>query len=328
MNKSKVFFIKLDEIEKLKSLFPKFKAPLGVKVHFGEEGNITFIRGEKIKPIVEMLEDPKFVECSVLYKGQRTFAKTHRELALKHGFDYAPIDLLDGEEGDDSIELEINKKHYQKCYLGKGLENYNSLLVISHFKGHMMAGFGGALKNIGMGLASRKGKLALHASIKHKIIKEKCISCGDCIRNCPVEAIKYNKDKKAEIDQGMCISCSKCFSICPQHAVEIPWGSTSKEDLQERVAEYALAAAKGKEYFYINILANITKDCDCISKEMQILTPDIGILASSDPIAIDQASYDMVLKAYPDFEKKYGESQLKHGEEIGLGSRDYELINV
>ena len=184
MNKSKVYFVKLNEIEKIKNLLPEFKAPLGVKVHFGEDGNITYIPDAKIKPIIEIVDNPTLIECSVLYKSARSIAKTHRELALKHGFDFAPIDLLDGEEGDDFIEIEINKKHYDKCYLGKGLERYNSLLVVSHFKGHGGSKFGGALKNLGMGLASRKGKLAIHASIKHYIKKEKCISCGDCIKNC------------------------------------------------------------------------------------------------------------------------------------------------
>lgn len=325
-NISKVYFIKLNEIDEIKKLLPEFKGKIGVKVHFGEEGNITYVPAKLVKQIVQMVENPTLIETSVLYKSSRSLAKTHKELAIKHGFDFAPIDILDGEKGDDSLLVEINGKHFKECYLGKNLQNYDSLLVISHFKGHCESRFGGALKNLGMGLASRRGKLAQHSNVKHHIKKEKCSSCGTCLENCPVAAIVFDENKKAEINQGKCISCSKCIAVCPTGAVRIPWGTPGKEFFQERVAEYAKAASQGRNCFYINFLINITKDCDCMDKELEIITPDIGILASSDPVALDQASYDLVVKQYPEFANFYGESQLKHAQELGLGSKDYELI--
>ncbi len=328
MNKSKVYFVKLDELNKIKDLLPEFKPPLGVKVHFGEEGNKTFVPANLIKQIVNWVDNPTLVECSVLYRSPRSKATTHREVALKHGFNFAPIDFLDGEEGDDFIEIEIDGEHFKKCYLGKGLEKYKSLLVISHFKGHGGSGFGGDLKNLGMGLASRRGKLAIHALIKHNVNADKCNSCGICLKHCPVQAISFDKDKKAVINQEVCISCSKCISVCPAEAIEIPWDSTGSQTLQERIAEYALAATKNRQCFFINFLINITENCDCLGEKMEKLTQDIGVLASLDPVAIDQASYDLVIKQFMGFKEHDGDYQLKQGVKIGLGNRQYQLIKL
>ncbi len=324
--KAKVYFIKLNELEKIKGLLPAFRRPLGIKIHFGEEGNITHLPASLVKPIAAMVADPTFVETSVLYKSPRRTARGHRRVALSHGFDFAPIDFLDGETGDDCQEIEINGQHFKKCYLGAGLDKYQSLLVISHFKGHGGAKFGGALKNLGMGLACRRGKLAQHASTKHKVNPEKCIACGQCLANCPVNAIAYNQAGKAEINQAICISCSKCISVCPREAIAIPWASTASQVLQEKIAEYALAGSRDKQCFFINFLVNLTPECDCQNKELKKLTADIGILASSDPVAIDQASYDLVLKQHPDFKDYNAEYQLQHGAKMGLGEREYELI--
>lgn len=326
--KSEVFFVSLDQISRIKGILPDFKQPLGVKVHFGEEGNISYVRPGMIKPIIDLVENPTLIECSVLYKSKRRTAEGHREVAINHGFDFAPIDFLDGEEGDDFITAKIDNKHFTECFLGSGLEKYQSLLVISHFKGHGGSGFGGALKNLGMGLASRKGKLAQHASIKHTVRDSKCIACGTCISKCPVEAISYAEEGKARINTETCISCSKCISVCPVQAIRIPWSSTGTQTLQERIAEYALACTLLRDCFYINFLANIVEDCDCCDKQMQPLTPDIGILASNDPVALDQASYDSVVEKYPDFKSYNAEFMLSHGASIGLGSREYAITNL
>jgi len=328
MGKSKVYFIKLNELNKIKNLLPEFASPLGVKVHFGEEGNTTYLPASYVKAVSEMVENPTLIECSVLYKAVRSAASTHKELALKHGFTFAPIDFLDGELGDDTIEVEIGGEHFKKCYLGKGLAKYKSLLIISHFKGHISAGFGGAIKNLSMGLASRRGKLAQHAFVKHQVDPEKCLGCSLCIANCPVEAISLNKEQKAEINQNKCISCSKCISICPTNAIGIPWGEKDVKIFRQRLAEYALAGAKDKQCFYINFLINITKLCDCADEKMKPMTDDIGVLVSSDPIAIDQASYDLVVKQCEDFKEQNGDEQLEHGAKIGLGTREYELISL
>jgi len=329
MSKSKVYFVKLNELNKIKNLLPEFIPPLGIKVHFGEEGNLTYLPAAYVKKIAGMVENPTLVECNVLYKSPRSQADTHKKLAREHGFDFAPIDFLDGEYGDEAMEVEINGQHFKTCYLGKGLAKYKSLLVISHFKGHITAGFGGAIKNLGMGLASRRGKLAQHAFVKHKVDSEKCISCGLCLANCPVEAITFDENQKAKINQEICISCSKCMAICPVRAIEVPWAE--KEELsvfRQRLAEYALAGARGRQCFFINFLINITEKCDCAGEEMKPMTDDIGVLISADPVAIDQASYDLVVKQCKDFAKQKGDEQLEHGAKIGLGAREYELIKI
>lgn len=322
--KAKVYFLALDQAGKIKNLLPQFTGRLGVKVHFGEKGNVTFVPAEMIRTVVSELEEPTLIECSVLYKSPRSQAASHKQVAIEHGFDFAPIDFLDGEQGDDSQEVSLDGQHFKKAYLGAGLEKYNSLLVLSHFKAHRTSGFGGALKNLGMGLASRRGKLALHAEIKHSVNTEKCVSCGACLEQCPAAAITMGVDG-AIIDQEKCISCSKCISVCDAGAIGIPWGSDSRL-LQERIAEYAAAVVTGRQCFYVNFVMNITKYCDCAAEAMPKLTPDIGILVSADPIAIDQASYDLVLAQYPEFSKYNGDFQLAHGERLGLGTRQYELI--
>ncbi len=326
---TKVYFLKKIEFKKIKTVLPNFKQPLGVKVHFGERGNETFISASVIKQITDLLQAPTLIECNVLYKGSRTTKIDHLEIAKQHGFNFAPIDILDGELGEKHLELSLkNCSHFNKVYIGKGLEKYNSLLVISHFKGHISAGFGGAIKNLGMGLASRQGKLALHASIKHQINSIKCIACGQCLENCPVNAINWNSYHKAQINQNLCVSCSKCIALCSEKAIEIPWQSTKPETLQERIAEYTLAITDRLPCFFINFLTNITEHCDCIGQKLPLLTPDIGLLLSTDPVAIDQASYDLITKHHPPFQKFKGLAQLEYGEKIGLGSKDYQLINL
>jgi len=328
MLKAKVYFVKLNELDKVKDLIPELPAPLGVKVHFGEEGNNTYLPAKYVKEITGWLNNPTLVECNVLYKSPRSQVDTHKALAREHGFDFAEIDILDGEIGDDAMAVKIDGKHFVECFLGTGLDKYKSLLVVSHFKGHIIAGFGGALKNLGMGLASRRGKLAEHAFVKHSVDSEKCISCGICIDNCPVEAIDFDTEQKAKIDQEKCISCSKCISVCPVDAIAIPWGEKDVGIFRERVAEYALAGVKDKKCFYINFLMNITKLCDCAGENMPKMTEDIGILVSDDPVAIDQASYDIVIKKCEAFKEQNGDEQLAHGEKIGLGQREYELIKL
>ena len=325
---SKVYFLKLGELNKIKNLLPEFNAPLGVKVHFGERGCDTFVPADYVRQITDLVNEPTFIETSVLYKSPRRTAAGHKEVAHEHGFDWLSIDFLDGEEGDNSLKIKIDGEYFKECYLGEGLEKYKDLLVISHFKGHGGAGFGGALKNLAMGLASRQGKLAMHASIKHNIKKERCVGCGECVSHCPVSAIEFDESRKAFIRQNKCISCSKCISVCPANAIKIPWGSTGKKELGERIAEYAYAAQLNKKCFYVNFLINITDDCDCNDRHMDAVTDDIGILASSDPVAIDQASYDLVLEKFDGFNDCNSDAQLQHAESLGLGNREYELINL
>jgi uncharacterized protein len=327
-DKSKVYFIKLNEIDKLKNVFPDFQGKLGIKVHFGERGCETFVPAKIINEVTSLVDNANFIETSVLYKSPRRTAEGHKEVALEHGFDFIPIDFLDGEKGDDFIEQEINGDYFKKCFLGKNIENYQSLLILSHFKGHGGCGFGGAIKNLGMGLASRRGKLAMHASIKHTINKEKCIGCGECISHCPTKAIAFNSAKRAYIKENICISCSKCISVCPTSAVRIPWGSTGKKELNEKITEYAYASQLKRKCFFVNFLINITSDCDCNDIIMPVITSDIGVLASSDPLAIDQASYNLITKQCDEFKKDQVEFLFAYAEKIRLGSREYELIEL
>ncbi|MDZ7611725.1 MAG: DUF362 domain-containing protein [Candidatus Moranbacteria bacterium] len=325
MEKSKVYFVKLNEIAKINNLLPDLEQPVGVKVHFGEEGNETYLSPKYAREVTQMVPNPALIETNTLYKGPRTQASTHKQLAKDHGFDFAPVDILDGEYGEENKTVEINGKHFQECHIGQGADKYNSLLVVSHFKGHILTKFGGAIKNLGMGLAARPGKLAQHASIKHQINQEKCTGCKTCVKNCPAEAISIEESGKAIIDQEKCIGCVKCVAVCPENAVKLPIKSVDSEMIQERMAEYAFAGAKNRQIYYINFLVNITEECDCHGAKMTPLTEDIGILASNDPVAIDQASYDLTLKQEPAFENHNGDIQLARAEKMGLGTREYIL---
>src|SRR3989344_5456583 len=216
---SKVYLIKNNFKENFKKIYSDLsknftKDKTAIKVHFGEEGCTTHLSPELVKTLIKNINNPYLIECNVLYKGKRTYAKDHIELAKQHGFNFAPIIISDGEKGNDYIEIEINKKHFKTIKIGKELQNFKNLVVFSHFTVHFPTGFGGALKNLGMGLGSRAGKLAMHCKTSITINQEKCIACSVCIENCPVNAIFYI-NKKAFIDKEKCINCAKCIAVCP-----------------------------------------------------------------------------------------------------------------
>ncbi|MCK5632781.1 DUF362 domain-containing protein [bacterium] len=303
-----------------------------MKVHFGEKGNITFIKPECYNGLIDFLEERKiktsFIETNVLYKSERRLKETHLELAKEHGFTRIPIIIADGNHGENYYEVEVNKKHFKTCKIGKEFSNYNQFLVTAHFKGHMMAGFGGAIKQLAMGFGSRGGKLAMHLGIKPKIKESACTKCGLCKENCPVNAITIT-EKKSFIDKEKCIGCAACTAVCPKNAIKVfPLNyvfSFIGNSFLEKIAEYAFAAQKGKKNIYINFALNITPRCDCSGDEMKPVAKDIGVFASTDPVAIDQACYDLVKKSG---KKLRGQNILKYAEKIGLGSRNYELISV
>ncbi len=314
----------------LEKLNYKKDAKTGIKTHFGEENNDTYPNPMFIKDNLDILpKDISFIESNVLYKGRRTIREEHIKLAKEHGFGFLPIHILDGRMGEEQIEVEINKKHFKKVKLGKGIIGYDQIIVYSHFKGHIMAGFGGAIKNIGMGIASRQGKLEMHSNVSPRVKILKCIACGQCAKHCPANAITIQK--KARIDSSKCIGCSMCIAVCPVDAISIPWMSVTKDELQERICEYALGVIKLKKCYFINLLMNITKECDCMDYKQKPFMDDIGILASEDPVAIDYACYELITNKlkYDPF-KKYnhtsGLTQINYGEKIGLGSKDYELV--
>ncbi len=332
----KVYFSKT--VEKLIEVcdFKRLGLDVAIKTHFGEKGCTTYTSPKLVKliydKVIEMKKSAVLVECNVLYRGSRTNSKDHIETAIHHGFDFAPIDILDGQKGNEFISVPIDFGVLKEARLGKGISKYDSMIVISHFKGHEMVGYGGALKNIGMGLGSRSGKLAMHSSVEPIVNSSKCIGCGICVKNCDFNAISLFENQ-AKIDPKKCKGCAMCIAVCPKKAVTVPWrGSTSKE-LAKKIVEYAGAVIKkigSERIIYLNILEDITPLCDCVGISQKKLIPDIGFLLGYDPIAIDKASLDLA-NQHAEFNivsKQDKSMQVDYGNKIGLGSLKYELIEL
>ncbi|OGR40820.1 MAG: hypothetical protein A2X35_09795 [Elusimicrobia bacterium GWA2_61_42] len=303
----------------------KPKDKLGVKVHFGEAGNDNYIPPPLLKDLVIGLKGV-FVETNTLYGGSRSDTKNHVATAKKHGWGYAPIDILDT-AGETA--LPYKGKYFSKIYVGKGMAGYGSFLVISHFKGHGSAGFGGAIKNLAMGFASPNGKKAQHSD-QFPAINKKCVKCGICIPNCPVGAIGPDY----VIDRKKCIGCGKCVEICPYDAIDSAPAATKGVAFQEKLAEYARGVTAGGHFTYINLLMNISAACDCRAGAPPPFVGNVGLLASNDPVALDQASFDLVNKAAgiaDAFKHETGVSgvrTLEYSEAIGLGTRKYRLVEI
>ncbi|MBP2625396.1 MAG: 4Fe-4S ferredoxin iron-sulfur binding domain protein [Firmicutes bacterium] len=366
---SKVYFVNLrarspreNKISKIKKLYDAAgfddltqKNDLtAIKLHFGERGNDSYINPVFVRQVVDKLKakgaKPFLTDTNTLYSGSRHNAVDHLVTALEHGFDFsvtgAPLIIADGLRSENIKEVTINKKHFQTVKLAKDIVNANSMIVMSHFKGHEMAGFGGAIKNMAMGAAPAVGKKEQH-SVNILVNQEKCVGCGKCDPVCPEQAIALN-DKKSFVNPEKCIGCGECMTVCPIKAIGMDWGS-EVTSFMERMTEYAYGVVKSLSgrIGYINFLTNITPDCDCVPWSDAPIVPDIGFLASIDPVALDQASYDLVNKqigltasllsqGYAAGEEKFdglhpgtkGGIQLEYGEEIGMGSRAYTLIEL
>ncbi|MFP4026897.1 MAG: DUF362 domain-containing protein [Candidatus Brocadiia bacterium] len=313
---------------------------VALKTHFGEMGNEYYIPPKYIQPIINSAKDlgakPFFIETSALYRGQRANAVDHFQTALNHGFapetTGCPLIFVDGLKGSFHHEVEVGLKHFDSVAVAGDFPLIPATLVISHATGHDLAGFGGAIKNVAMGLASRAGKLRQHESGKPEITED-CIGCGTCAEWCPTDAIEV--DETAEIDYDKCIGCGECLAVCPTDAVSFSW-SESPENFNEKMAESAYGILKDKmdSVAFITYLWNITDDCNCAGKKMDPICDDIGIVVSRDPVAIDQASTDLINETagkdaiaalWPD---SHYEAQLIHGQEIGLGSREYDLVEI
>lgn len=298
-----------------------------LKVHFGEEGNDNYLKPNLMKPLVEQLH-ATFIETNVLYVSKRRYTESHINLAKSHGFDYAPIDILDS---DGELEIPVNTKHYKVVKVGKNIEKYQTIVVFSHFKGHSMAGFGGAIKNVSMGLASIAGKMVLHTSTIPTYHPDSCKKCGICVAQCPGGAITINPLK---IDTSKCIGCGKCIGECPDQVFGIPWRSTAQDVFLERLVEYAQVITQGRNFLYINVLANISKGCDCASWPQKPFMDDIGVLVSTDIVAIEQASHDLVDQAHQcddTFLKQNsvsGKKQMQYARQLGMGNTVYKIIEV
>ena len=301
-----------------------------LKVHFGEKGNKTFIEPKNYNGIIKYLKDREiesaFIETNVLYRGERTTKEKHTKLAKEHGFTQLPIIIADGEHGEEFENVHIGKKHFDSCKIAKGVTDTKQLIILSHFKGHMLAGFGGAIKQLAMGCASRGGKLDQHANSIPKINSLKCKACKVCSNNCPENAIII--DKKAKIDKDKCVGCAACVAVCNFNAISNSWLASISKSINERLAEYAYGASKDKNNIYISYALNITRGCDCEGHSMKPISKDIGIFASTDPVAIDKACLDMLDKINGKKVLRRGRKTLEYGEEIGLGSKKYILNEI
>ncbi|MCL2390946.1 MAG: DUF362 domain-containing protein, partial [Endomicrobia bacterium] len=312
---------------------------LAVKIHFGEDGNEGYIKPEYVAPVVKIAREktafPFLTDSSTIYVGKRSDAYHHVLLANKHGFTIeacgCPVIIGDGLKGNNKQDVEVNLKHFKTVSIGRDIVQSDSFIFMNHFKGHEISGFGGAIKNIGMGCASKEGKYAMHNSAKPTVKASKCTACGMCVKNCYQQALKL-ENKKIVMNKNKCVGCGQCIVSCAFGVFGLNWDEDPKI-VQEKIVEYAAGVLKNKKASYINFLNHISKDCDCFSIKNPPLMEDVGIVAGEDPVAVDQASYDLVNKIYgKNFFKKIHpdvnpEIQLEYAEKIGLGTRDYELVN-
>lgn len=328
---------------------------VAIKLHMGERGTTGFLRPIYAREVVEHIKQrggkPFLTDTTTLYRGERQNAVDYLHLAVANGFSYptvgAPIIIADGLRSADVVEVGVELKHFQTVKYASVIQQADALVVLSHFKGHLAAGFGGAIKNVAMGLGSRSQKQRMHGDVKPKLRKkELCIACGKCAQICPADAIEV--DEVAQFDHNSCIGCAECIVVCPQGAIQILWNE-SMDRLQEKMIEtlYGIMQDKKDKIVFFNFLLDVAPDCDCFPWSDTAIVPDLGIMGCKDPIAIDQASVDLVnqesgipTSALPSALEPGGDKfralypqvnwshQLAYGEELGLGSRRYKLIEI
>ncbi|MCU0662720.1 MAG: DUF362 domain-containing protein [Myxococcota bacterium] len=310
-----------------------------LKLHVGEPGTKTFISPSIAGALVDCLQSSGctvfLTDTAVLYRSPRDNAIGHIKVAMEHGFGLtqvgAPFFPADGLRGDHGIDVAVDGKHHKKVSIAAGILEARSLLVLSHATGHLGTGFGGALKNLGMGCATKKGKLQQHHGQQPHVNEQACTCCGVCEKWCPSEAISVGTT--AVIDAEKCIGCGECVAVCRDNAIAYDWGIMGKE-LQERIVEHAAAVVRHHRSTMACVTAaiQITKDCDCLGVSQKGLVPDIGILASTDPVALDQAVHDLICEragrtlesmSYPSHD---GTVQMRYAQELGLGSQSYTLV--
>jgi len=314
-----------------------------VKVHVGEGDNNTYVRAPCIKGLVDELlalkTKPFLADTNTLYAGRRHNAIDHSLLAAEHGFCSdvlgIPFIVSGGLFGTAETAVEVNCEINKEVFIADDIVRCQSILSVAHFTGHVATCAAATLKTLGMGCASQKGKMTQHAALTLSI-GDDCTRCGECFDHCPADAITLN-DVKAHINQDKCISCAECLAVCRFNAVKYNWGEED-EVLQKSMAEHALGVLKTKEgkAAFFNFLISVTKDCDCFSTaDMRKIVKDIGIVASTDPVAVDKAALDLVetrggkkLAQLIENDKLDPLYQMEHAERIGLGSIDYELIEV
>jgi uncharacterized protein len=313
-----------------------------IKVHFGEQGNTGYVRPELVETLTSFLRgsgvSSEISDTNTLYRGQRTRCDDHLQLARQHGFTDEAVGgkvvIADDYETGAVKNVSVDGRRISEANVFARYTDAEVLISLAHFKGHIIVGAGGALKNIGMGCASREGKLAQHCTVAPFVEERKCIGCEACAEVCPAGAVSFH-DGKAKIDAGRCIGCASCIAACGSGAVEIDWGSGASQ-LTERMVEYASAVLRhpGKKVF-VNVAMHITAECDCIAGDDPLIVPDVGLFISEDPVAIDQACYDLCCRAaggYDPFRKAHPHrdctAQLDYAEGLGLGTRSHQLVEV
>jgi len=328
---------------------------VAIKLHFGEKGNMAFVRPNYIRLIVDYIKglgaQPFLTDTNSLYAGSRGDSISHIRTAIENGFAYAvvnaPVVIGDGLRGASYQTVRIDKTIFKEAYIGNEIFHADGLISVAHFKGHELSGFGGTIKNLSMGCASRKGKLEQHSDLSPKVKRKRCIGCGECVMHCVHSSISL-EDGKAVLDPEQCVGCGECVLICQQQAIQVRWNADSAL-FQKKLAEYAFAVLKNKQgkALFLNFLMQISPACDCAPFNDVPFVHDLGIMGSTDPVAIDQASVDIINQEATSTpwggENKGGEGedkfrglypkidwsvQLEYAESIGLGKRDYERIDV
>jgi uncharacterized protein len=332
---------------------------VAIKLHFGEGGNTGHIRPQYVRRIVDRINrlpaKPFLTDTNTLYVGSRTEAYSHLVTAFDHGFTReitgAPALIADGLRGNNLVKVPLTGRHIEEASIAADIHNADSLVVISHFKGHELSGFGGALKNVGMGCAAREGKLEQHSNVSPKVSLKKCIGCGECVGWCQGQAISLQGAEaapKASINPEKCVGCAECILACPQGAIRIQWNE-SIPSFMEKMVEYAAAVLKGKrgKTAFVTFVMDVTPLCDCVPFSDIPIVPNLGVLASTDPVALDQAAADLVNNAPGNSQSKLEdafepgqdkfralypqidwEHQLEYAEQMGLGTREYELVRI
>lgn len=330
---------------------------VAIKAHFGEPGNLAFLRPNFSKTVADVIKSeggvPFLTDCNTLYVGRRKNALEHLDAAFENGFSPlstgCQIIIADGLKGTDDVEVPVEGGEYVKtAKIGRAIMDADVIISLNHFKGHELAGFGGAIKNLGMGCGSRAGKMEQHNSGKPTVDPSVCRGCRKCARYCAQSAIGF-VDGKACIDHNKCAGCGRCIGICAFDAIQ-PSEDSAEHDLCCKMAEYSKAVIYGRPSFHITVVMDVSPYCDCHGENDAPLIQDVGMFASFDPVALDQACFDavharmplpgtMLTDNHPDgnygndyfhgvFDNTNGIDMVIHAEKIGLGSREYELITI
>lgn len=324
-----------------------------IKIHFGEPGNMAYLRPNYAKAVADVVKDfggkPFLTDCNTLYVGRRKDALEHMEAAYENGFTPfstgCHIIIGDGLKGTDEALVPVKGGEYVKAAkIGQAVMDADIFISLNHFKGHESTGFGGALKNIGMGCGSRAGKMEMHSAGKPFVKEDLCIGCKMCQKACAHDAIDMI-NKKAVIDEEKCTGCGRCIGACPKDAVHTRWDE-AKDILNKKMAEYSFAVLDGKPHFHISLVIDISPYCDCYSFNDAPILPNIGMFASFDPVALDVACADAcnkqsalagsLLDGHGEHEDHFNAMHpntdwrvcVAHAEKLGLGKTAYELVEM